>query len=388
MFDSRKAHHFINIPMPNNFCRFLTNQVRIEYGYMKPCCWFRDSDKVPIDNEAHVKFFRDRLSAIASFEDADGACDECANREKAGSFSPRLESLSLPEFADDQGTDVTKLEIQIDRDCNGACLICGPWNSSTWEKYKAKTEAKINGTPIQEVTDTYSATQEQIKKLRRIISLDQARSVLFLGGEPLRNDHHMTLLKDVAHPELMVLNYTTNGSCRPDPELLEFWKQFKKVTITFSIDGVGEHFDYLRWPLQWHQVESNIRYLFEYNQANVTIVRASYTTTPLSLYYHDRYQAAFEQFAESVGHVDRRVNPWFERPWQPRGKTPMALSAVPPALAELIRERYGPDHSITKLLEPFDPAKHEEFKRYIAWHDSHRNTSWQETFPEMIPFYS
>lgn len=370
--------------MPNNFCRFLTNQMRIEYGYIKPCCWFRDSDKVPIDDEADVKFFRDRLAAITSFEDADGACSECEVREKSGSFSPRLESHTMKEFADAIGDEIIKLEIQIDRDCNGACLICGPWNSSTWQKYNAKIESKFSGN-LRQIPDTDVDTLIQIDKLKRILDLDHSTNIRFLGGEPLRNDHHMNLLAQVTRPELVTLNYTTNGSYRPNKTLLDFWSRFKRINLTFSIDAVGEHFNYLRWPLLWHQVESNIRYLVEYNQANIYLTKGSYTVTPFSLYYHDQYEAYQATFLQSL---DRPIAPWFDRPWEPRGKTPMALSAVPPKLAELISERYGPDHSITKLLEPFDPLKHEEFKRYIAMHDYNRNTNWQATFPEMIPFYS
>jgi len=371
--------------MPNNFCKYLSNQVRIEYGYMKPCCWFSDEFRVSIDDENEVKLFRKNLASMTSWEDTNGACVECEIREKAGSFSPRLESLGSPAFASVIDNAIVKLEIQIDRDCNAACLICGPWNSSTWQKYNAKLESKFNGIPVKEIPDTDVDTLIQISKLKKILSLDQSADIRFLGGEPLRNDHHINLLSEVAHPENIKLNYTTNGSYRPSIELLAFWKQFKQINLTVSIDGVGEHFNYLRWPLQWHQIESNIRYLVEYNQTNIRLTKGSYTVTPFSLYYHDRYVEYNETFIESL---PCPIEPWFERPWEPRGITPMALSAIPPALAEIIAEKYGPDHSVTKLLVPFDPKKHEEFKRYIAMHDYNRQTNWQETFPEMIPFYS
>jgi hypothetical protein len=372
--------------MPNNFCKYLSNQVRIEYGYMKPCCWFQDQFKVSIDDENEVKLFRKNLASISSWEDAGGACEECEIREKAGLHSPRLESLGLPAFAGDISADaIVTLEIQIDRDCNAACLICGPWNSSTWQKYNAKIQSRFSGIPIKEIPDTDIDTLVQIDKLKKILSLDQSADIRFLGGEPLRNDHHVNLLSEVTHPENITLNYTTNGSYRPDIKLLDFWKQFKRVNLTFSIDGVGEHFNYLRWPLQWHQVESNIQYLLELGQENIKLTGGSYTVTPFSLYYHDRYVEAYEQFVDRVGHP---VKPWFDCPWEPRGKTPMSLSAVPPELAQVIAEKYGPDHSVTKLLIPFSPEKHKEFRQYIARHDYNRQTNWQETFPEMIPFYS
>jgi len=359
--------------MSNNFCHYLTNQTRIEYGHMKPCCWFRD--RLPIDDKIEVSLFREKLANISNWEDADGACDECRTRERLGSFSPRLESFNYP---DKEGI---RLEIQIDRDCNGACLICGPWNSNTWEKYNAK----INNIPIGQITDTDVDTLSQINKLKKILSLNQYTDIRFLGGEPLRNNHHVKLLNEVTHPENITLNYITNGSYRPSLELLEFWRSFKQVKIQFSIDGTGEHFNYLRWPLQWHQVEDNIRYIIEYGQKNIILTKGSYTVTPLSLYYHDRYVADYEKFVESIG---QPLAPWFKVPWQPRGVTPMELSAIPPALAKIISEKYGPDHAVTKLLVQFSLTKHVEFKRYINKHDHYRQTNWRKVFPEMEKFYS
>lgn len=368
--------------MSNNFCRFLSNQIRIEYGKMKPCCWFQNS--VSIDNIEDVKTARAQWASISNWDETNYACSECYIREQAGSYSPRLESLVSPAFRDVVNDAVVKLEIQIDRDCNAACLICGPWNSSTWEKYNSKIGTRLGFAPM-ELTDTDADTLVQIAKLKKILSLDQTNNIRFLGGEPLRNDHHVSLLSEVAHPENITLNYTTNGSYRPSIELLDFWKRFKRVNLTFSIDGVGEHFNYLRWPLQWHQVESNIEYIVKHGQENIHLTPGSYTVTPFSLYYHDQYVAAQKQFSNRVG---QELNPWFDTPWEPRGKTPMALGAVPPELAKVIVEKYGPEHSITKLLVPFDPEKHAEFKQYIALHDRNRQTNWQETFPEMLEFYN
>ena len=348
---------------------------------MKPCCWFQNS--VSVDNEDAVKAARKQWASISNWEETNYACSECYMREQAGSFSPRLESLDSPAFVGAVSDDIVKLEIQIDRDCNAACLICGPWNSSTWEKYNEKVSKRIN-LPVHELRDTESETQSQIKKLKKVLSLDQSKNIRFLGGEPLRNNHHVELLSEIANYENITLNYTTNGSYRPSKELLAFWKQFKRVNLTFSIDGIGKHFNYLRWPLQWHQIEDNIRYLVEHNQPNIYLTKGSYTVTPFSLYYHDQYVEYHRAFVQSLS---RSIEPWFDTPWEPRGITPMSLSAVPPELAKVIGEKYGPDHSITKLLVPFDPAKHQEFKQYIALHDFNRETDWQETFPEMIEFY-
>ena len=210
------------------------------------------------------------------------------------------------------------------------------------------------------------------------------RSILFLGGEPLRTDSHIRLLENIEHPKKASLRYTTNGSYRPDERTLEAWSKFKEVKLQFSIDGIGEHFNYLRWPLQWHQVESNLQYILDLKNSNVTLTPFSYTTTPLSLSYHDQYEDWAKKF---FANSNINIGEMFERPWQPRGETPMGLAAVPPKLQQRIKEKYGDAHAISRLLEPFTAKQYLSFMNYIRIHDKHRQTNWRNVFPEMQEFY-
>ena len=56
----------------------------------------------------------------------------------------------------------------------------------------------------------------------------------------------------------VVVSYNTNGTVLPDQEIIELWKQAKLVKIYFSIDSIGDSFNYVRFPADWKQVESNI----------------------------------------------------------------------------------------------------------------------------------
>ena len=139
----------------------------------------------------------------------------------------------------------------------------------------------------------------------------------------------------------------------------------------------------MRWPLQWHQVESNLRFLMKLTESNIKISPFSYTTTPFSLYYQDTYEAwAHDFFKDSL--IDPA--PMFAKPWQPRS-TPMELSAIPQALAEAITNKYGAEHSITKMLVPFDTIKNRQFMQYINYHDQHRHQDWRQVFPEMVKYF-
>jgi len=366
--------------MANSFCRYLGNQMRIQYDQLRPCCWF--ADDVAVDSQKDVATYQQRLHHIVDFKTAQGACAECEQRESKGLFSPRLESFEKSMFkADDPDGVIKNLEIQLDRDCNAACLICGPWNSTTWQKY----EAKLKGWPISAVPSSSSATARSISKIIAHVDFSQIEKILILGGEPLRTDSHVRFLEQIKNPATTTVQYTTNGSYRPDPDTLEIWSRFKQIRLCFSVDGVGDHFNYLRWPLQWNQVQDNLTFLLEL-ASNIKIIPFSYTTTPFSLYYQDRYVSWAQDFFKSRS--DIRADHMFAKPWQPRGATPMSLGAVPPKLASAIRDKYGDDHAIARLLESYDPVKHQEFMTYIQLHDQHRGTDWRITFPEMIPYFS
>lgn len=364
--------------MSNNFCKYLSNQSRVEYGQLRPCCWFTES--VDVINAEAVKTFQEELDKITDWKTANGRCNECKTREEKNLFSPRLQSLNREAFYNITDNTKTSIEIQIDKDCNAACLICGPWNSTTWEKYNNK----IKGIPIKDVADPKIAAIEFINKLTTAIDFSGTREILFLGGEPLRTNSHIRLLKKIKDPANTVVKYTTNGSYLPDPETLEVWSKFKHIMLQFSIDGIGEHFNYLRWPLQWQQVEKNLRLLLEYPASNIKLTPFSYTTTPFSLFYHDQYETWAKTFFYGTG-ID--ADDMFKRPWQPRGNTPMGLGAVPLELQNDIKEKYGPDHSITQLLEPFSGIQYRKFINYIRENDKHRQTTWSEVFPEMQKYY-
>ena len=54
------------------------------------------------------------------------------------------------------------------------------------------------------------------------------------------------------------IHYNTNGTQLPPPEIFDLWSYFKHVEIAFSIDDVGDQFQYQRHPANWRQVGANL----------------------------------------------------------------------------------------------------------------------------------
>ena len=366
--------------MTKPFCRYLTNQYRFEYDQLSPCCWIQK--KVDPNDPTEVEKYFDWAKNL---NDWDPACYKCQHMESRGQRSPRMRANSQPYVfgfsPDDQPGDITTLEFQFDAECNGACLICGPDNSTTWQKY-----ISTDGKEIKKIIDISNeiTRSSRLDVVKKVIKFDKIRLITFLGGEPLKSDFHLKIIEEInkiKNLNELSLNYVTNGSMRPDPEVIKLWKQCKSVKINVSVDGIGEHFNYLRWPLQWHQVCDNIRFILDQKLLNLTLT-SSYSINPFNIFYHDRYVAWAAEFFKN----DINLIPFFKYPFGTDGI--INLNSVPNKLKYEVYRKYGilyPD--LIKLIERYDEKSAVNFLKYIREHDKKRNLDWKETFPEIVPYF-
>jgi sulfatase maturation enzyme AslB (radical SAM superfamily) len=138
--------------------------------------------------------------------------------------------------------------------CNLKCVICGPRYSSLWHEDYKKLGYQI---------DKISASKKRTKNNALFLDLDFSKleSIHFQGGLPFLSNAHKHILKKARRDGSitnLTVSYNTNGTVLPDQETIDLWKLAKIVKIYFSIDSVGESFNYTRFPAQWSQVEKNI----------------------------------------------------------------------------------------------------------------------------------
>ena len=164
----------------------------------------------------------------------------------------------------------------MDFECNAACITCGPQLSTLWSKELKKVN--IAHAP------TESIKLKQIFELLNQLDLSQVGRIKFFGGEPLVNDIHLEILKKFPNPSDIDVWYTTNASVYPKQKVLDIWSKFKLVYFEASIDGIGEQFNYIRWPLKWDKVQNNLLRLKEEAPSNV-LFRINHTVNPLNVLY-------------------------------------------------------------------------------------------------------
>jgi hypothetical protein len=345
----------------NTFCRYLSNGYRfyIEQGAIThhPCCQWT-GDRVPFDENM---LDQQRIVWNINTPWAHSECNRCGKEEphKKDMAYRHGGNRIIPLLPQNK---VAWLDIQADQTCNGGCLICGPWNSSYWQS----EISKYQGFPLSPNKEDLPAL---INRIFDAIDTSELRLLQFLGGEPFLSNADAIGIDRIANPEQCTLKYTTNASIFPKSDRIDRWKKFEKVKMTLSIDGIGDRFNYLRYPLTWDVVEKNIHRMLAEFPSNVEF-NINHSITPLNILYYDEF---LEWLNKTFGRI-LKIH------------CHAAYGVMNPAhggqlLRDLVIAKYGKDHNLASMIYP-EAEVNAEFLEYINLWDSRRKTNWQRAFPE------
>lgn len=341
--------------------------------FWSPCCYY--SKRIPLLNPLE---FQKELKYTSTAKGWLPECQQCRQMEDSGAagLAPRLRSFDrMPDELADGACGA--LEINLDLACNAACLSCGWYSSTTWQKYEIKHGLRT--IPVINKKD------QHLKNLIAAVPLDSLRDLFILGGEPFYSDSHLTLLRHLeqTHPDLskVTLRYQTNASIIPDEETIAIWSKFKTVTFAMSIDGIGERFNYLRWPLKWHRVERTVDYIIKNTNA---ILGINATVNPLNALYVDE----IEQWAEETIPESRKVARIGGLVRLNRCTPPLDLSVSSTSLRQAVVEKYSAEHGLSKIFSNLELNNHHRpMFDYIEQHDRIRRLDWRRTFPDLGKHY-
>lgn len=211
-------------------------------------------------------------------------CNQCWKLEAAGKQSDRMIKNNTFDVLVDrdiryvyqdcvEGKNKTNFyKIYLGNICNAACTTCTSFFSTKW--------GNITGN-----TKSYYLSKEQLDA-----DIDYANAVFisFLGGEPLlhKNFYHVLSQLEAHGNTKCTIDIVTNVSTIPDQTMLTTLKKFPNLSFTLSIDGLDSVFDYLRWPLQWVEVNRNV----EFYKANFTVY-ANITLSNLNIHHLGKLEA-------------------------------------------------------------------------------------------------
>lgn len=152
--------------------------------------------------------------------------------------------------------------------CNFKCRICSSVYSSSIASEKA---AMDNVKSWNILTENGSVLYEELQK-----QYPYVKRIYFAGGEPIMQKEHFNVLNDLIELDRakdITLLYSTNGSKFKNSmgDMFDYWKYFKQVDLSFSIDGYGAPAEYWRSGTDWQTVEKNIRHCKDFDNIETSI---------------------------------------------------------------------------------------------------------------------
>lgn len=217
-------------------------------------------------------------------------CKLCTNEENNGIGSKRTWSkLKYPDVwskalthtqpdgsINDEDFPITYYDLRFGNKCNLKCRSCGPTDSNLWyedwynthedHKFDVRGHDNVEIIKLEDGTFTvpgvfdWHETEENTMWSKIITDLPNIDRFYFTGGEPTINIKHRKLLQvciDLDIAKNIDLDYNTNMAGIPG-SVFQQWKHFKSVGLGMSIDGIYEHFEYIRNPGRWKTVEKNL----------------------------------------------------------------------------------------------------------------------------------
>jgi MoaA/NifB/PqqE/SkfB family radical SAM enzyme len=286
---------------------------------------------------------------------------------------------------------IAKIELNLGNTCNIKCRTCHASISSTWMKeeydlnHSTNTTFKIYADAMKKYHKTYDEESPFWEDLKQ--NLSTIRQFDFYGGEPLLSKKMWEILKicvDKGYAKDIELHYNTNGTIWPKET--ELWKNFKSVNLSFSIDGVNERFEYMRFPANWKEVFENMQTARQFAIDNKnTSLSWCITISSINVYY----------LPETIGEYYKHFSDFGIYLNLVHGPLHFNVSKIHPEVKKHVVEQLN---SISKeytqvwyqipgiigFIENgnFDSNLWKNLFKILTTHDEYRDQSFENTFPE------
>jgi molybdenum cofactor biosynthesis enzyme MoaA len=227
--------------MSDTKCIIVRKQLTVSDTKVTPCCNF--SKNIPLDK------YEEEIEKYAKLLDDGVRIDECRmcwDTEDSGFTSVRQSGNQSAENFDGDG--ITSLDIRIHNKCNLACNMCHPSFSTLWGKLKNKEENNF-------------IPQSSLDKVTSLLS--NVRKISLQGGEPFYGDEYVNFVDGLENKDRIELDTFTNVVTVNMDAIQRWSEELHNFRINASVDGIGETFEYIRWPAKWSKFERNAKKIYE-----------------------------------------------------------------------------------------------------------------------------
>jgi len=376
-------------------------------GTARPCCLAReeivDDDGTKLDlrkstlEDAYKSTYMQNLRKQFRAGEQPTTCKLCWEEEAAGRDSKRIHSrvrlkelYTKVDWENNTPDQLQFIDLKLGNICNLKCRICGSWSSSKWAieemDYLPAGENKKEhiayawlkqGKWPEESPEFW----ENLKAL-----LPQIKYFEFTGGEPWLIQEHVDLLTfavDNGYSKNIDIHYNTNATQWPS-DLAKLWSDFGRVEIAFSVDNVGDRFEYERYGARWTDANSIIDAVHELQLVNSNITtQLCFTVNVQNVYYIDEllewaatkpFGSIFFNMLHSPDHMSIQQ---------------MTSAAQQLVLNKLKTTKWKNDkhiqeiNNVIKFIENGTGSDGAKFLRKMKQTDAYRKQNFMDTHPEI-----
>ena len=324
-------------------------------------------------------------------------CSACWDEENVGMKSRRQHHNEL-DIIESNDVDVPLLlDLKLGNICNLSCRTCNPYVSSQWTKdwwrvYEIKNDRFKSYDDYFEATfgtgrASYDKDNDKFwDKLNEW--LPHAQYIDIYGAEPMLIHRLFDVLQhsiDQGYAKNQTLHFNTNATIW-NQRYIDILNTFKRVYIDVSIDGLYEHYDYIRNGETWAVVDQNLKLYQAFDvEFQHQSVSACITVSIFNIFYLD----------EIYTHLSNRFHSHFNMAHMPYN---INIKILPDEIKQIIIDKFSKstNQQFKKTVEPVlaymtEPLvmnyptqvnQWDEFVRATWELDQLRSQNFATTFPE------
>ena len=371
----------------SNICPLPWNHLEVDVnGGASPCCLYKGSiPGVKVYEQSLKSIQQNKYMEILRKQFRNGerpkGCSNCWQEEDAGKTSKRMNSIykmrsSLTDWTPNSEPTLKFIDFKLGNVCNLKCRICGSWSSSKWaqeeldygENPVARKNLQEGGWPKRN-PQFFEELQEDLKYVEYFE---------FTGGEPFMIKNHFKILEHCVkkgYAKNQDIHYNTNGTQLPGREIFDLWKHFKRVEIAFSIDDVGEPFEYQRYGANWKEVNYNLNQFKTYQTNNMEFQICS-TINIFNIFSLAKLALWVRQFNPKFFYVNTCFDPDI-----------FNIQTLPKQIKNIVNSRYSDLKDFEGTLRYMNSVDRdseemrEQRKKRILQTDDYRKENFGEVFP-------
>jgi hypothetical protein len=253
------------------YCGVIFKELYINHtGKFRQCCIQEQSysEKGFLQTHDPNKWFAEQQDLdVIRWDFKEGSknpvCNKCWKLENKGQSSYRVNWNRSTYYAADTTPEIEIIDLRLGNQCNLQCRICNSmWSDQLSKLYQSAKDVGILNSLNQTFTESTIKPSDQFIEdlIGFCLRTPTLKEIKFAGGEPFvmpEVEHFLQRMIQAGKHDLTV-SFLTNTTTAKE-STLELLKEFKKVILQCSIDGIGEHIEFQRFPCKWTVIERNFR---------------------------------------------------------------------------------------------------------------------------------